>query len=349
VQRLREFGKWVVGAGAEATAPQRLASVCSEYKYWGTLVAEVDPAARPDVDAAFDITAAEQLLVRAFEETARATLTASAIKSRMVALDSSFDERNYGCRSFRDFLGRFPSRVRRAGRSGGDITLELVTTDDRRKEERDLRERLRVTINGAGHQLHVDQEFPREHAQRARQPGAVVSASGYPLAPSVACFGSDDVCIASARRSRRSQDRSAPDNGYQPGTGTAVSKGVTSCAPAGRSCLSCYQDKTSLRPDDERLSSRDRARSALWIGTALSKEGGHDYALRVTTAASQAFGELDEDAAVSGNGRDCRLPVKRYRVHAWSRSVRDGREGCDGARFRRFGDRHEQATPGADV
>jgi hypothetical protein len=40
----------------------------------------------------------------------------------MVALDSSFDERNYGCRSFRDLLDRFSSRVR----TGGDITVELV-------------------------------------------------------------------------------------------------------------------------------------------------------------------------------------------------------------------------------
>jgi hypothetical protein len=31
------------------------------------------------------------------------------IKIKMVALDSSFDERNYGCRSFRDFLDRFPA------------------------------------------------------------------------------------------------------------------------------------------------------------------------------------------------------------------------------------------------
>jgi hypothetical protein len=34
---------------------------------------------------------------------------------------------NLGCRSFHDFLDRFPSRVRRAGRSAGDITLELVS------------------------------------------------------------------------------------------------------------------------------------------------------------------------------------------------------------------------------
>jgi len=50
----------------------------------------VDPAARPAVDAAFDITAAEQLLVRAFEKTARATRRSRANGP----LDSSFDERN---------------------------------------------------------------------------------------------------------------------------------------------------------------------------------------------------------------------------------------------------------------
>lgn len=42
--------------------------------------------------------------------------------------------------------------------------------------------------------------------------------------------------------------------------------------------------------DDERLSRRDCARSRLWIGTALSKDGEHDYALRVMTVASLAFG-----------------------------------------------------------
>jgi hypothetical protein len=46
--------------------------------------------------------------------------------------------------------------------------------------------------------------------------------------------------------------------------------------------------------EDERLSARDRARSRLWIGTAVSKDGEHDHALRVMTAASREFEELDE-------------------------------------------------------
>jgi hypothetical protein len=61
---------------------------------------------------------------------ARTKLTASAIKGKMVSLDSSFDEHHCGYRSFRDFLDRFPGRVRRAGRSGSDITLEFIREHD---------------------------------------------------------------------------------------------------------------------------------------------------------------------------------------------------------------------------
>lgn len=49
-----------------------------------------------------------------------------------------------------------------------------------------------------------------------------------------------------------------------------------------------------LLADDERLSDRDRARSLLWVGTALSKAGRHEYATRVMTEATTAFEDLDE-------------------------------------------------------
>ncbi|MGW5334168.1 helix-turn-helix domain-containing protein [Streptomyces bauhiniae] len=45
---------------------------------------------------------------------------------------------------------------------------------------------------------------------------------------------------------------------------------------------------------DDRLSARDRARARLWVGTALSKGGEHDYATRVMKAATRAFEELAE-------------------------------------------------------
>jgi len=132
VQRLREFGKWVVGVGTEANASRKLVSVCSEYKYWGTLVAEVEPAARPA--AAFDIADAEQLLVRAFEESGAETLTAGGLKSKMLALDPAFDEHNYGARSFRAFLAMLPKRVQVVEAAGPDIIVKLI--DERRKTTR---------------------------------------------------------------------------------------------------------------------------------------------------------------------------------------------------------------------
>ncbi|OIK05420.1 helix-turn-helix domain-containing protein [Streptomyces monashensis] len=45
---------------------------------------------------------------------------------------------------------------------------------------------------------------------------------------------------------------------------------------------------------DDRLSRRDRARARLWVGTALSKDGQHDYATRVMTAATRDFEDLTE-------------------------------------------------------
>jgi len=126
VQRLREFGKWVIGVGTEANASRKLISVCSEYKYWGTLVAEVEPAARPAVNAAFDISEAEALLVRAFDESGLDTMTAGGLKSKMLALDPAFDEHNYRFRNFRAFLAQLPKRVEITATTGPDITVRLI-------------------------------------------------------------------------------------------------------------------------------------------------------------------------------------------------------------------------------
>ena len=45
---------------------------------------------------------------------------------------------------------------------------------------------------------------------------------------------------------------------------------------------------------DERLSRRDRARAHLWIGTALSKEGKNEHAVRVMAEATRSFEDLEE-------------------------------------------------------
>ncbi len=127
VQRLREWGKWVVGVGTKASASSRLVAVCSEYKYWGTIVAAVNPAVRAEVGANFDIADAKRLVVAAMEESPDASATGSWLKSKMLALDPSFDERNYGSKTFRVLLSKLPDLVAvTKSRSSSDIQASLV-------------------------------------------------------------------------------------------------------------------------------------------------------------------------------------------------------------------------------
>jgi uncharacterized LabA/DUF88 family protein len=127
VQRLREFGKRVVGVGTKASASARLVAVCSEYKYWGTIVAAVNPEVRAEVGAKFDIADAERLVVEAMEESPDAAATGSWLKSKMLALDPAFDERNYGSKSFRVLLSRLPNLVEvKKDRSSPDMRVTLI-------------------------------------------------------------------------------------------------------------------------------------------------------------------------------------------------------------------------------
>jgi len=128
VQRLREFGKRVVGVGTKASASSRLVAVCSEYKYWGTIVAAVNPEVRAAVGANFDIADVQRLVVEAMEESPDASASGSWLKSKMLALDPSFDERNYGSRSFRALLSKLPDLVEvKRDRSSPDMRVSLIT------------------------------------------------------------------------------------------------------------------------------------------------------------------------------------------------------------------------------
>jgi uncharacterized LabA/DUF88 family protein len=128
VQRLREFGKRVVGVGTRASASSRLVAVCSEYKYWGTIVAAVHPELQAQVGAHFDIADAARLVVAAMEESPEASATGSWLKNKMLALDPSFDERNYGSKSFRTLLTQLPDVVEVSkDRSSSDMRISLVS------------------------------------------------------------------------------------------------------------------------------------------------------------------------------------------------------------------------------
>jgi uncharacterized LabA/DUF88 family protein len=64
VQRLREFGKRVVGVGTKASASARLVAVCSEYKYWARSSRPSTRKSRAEVGAKFDIADVQRLVTQ---------------------------------------------------------------------------------------------------------------------------------------------------------------------------------------------------------------------------------------------------------------------------------------------
>ncbi len=169
VLRLREFGKWVVGVGTKASASSRLVAVCSEYKYWGTIVAAVNPRVRAEVGANFNIEDARRLVVEAMEETPGDSATGSWLKSKMLALDPSFDERNYGASSFRVLLSRMPDLVQvKKDRSSPDM---LVTVPDGRQPKAATAPP-RQRRKAAASQEEAEQPAAEPAAPTAKQPAA---------------------------------------------------------------------------------------------------------------------------------------------------------------------------------
>jgi uncharacterized LabA/DUF88 family protein len=180
VQRLREWGKWVVGVGTRASASSRLVAVCSEYKYWGTIVAAVNPAVRAEVGANFDIEDAKRLVVSAMEEAPDDTTTGSWLKSKMLALDPSFDERNYGASSFRVLLSRLPDVVQvKKDRSSSDMLVTLVARQPKAAAAQPRQRRKPAAKQPAAEQPaerptaeQVTTEEPAAEQPAARQPAA---------------------------------------------------------------------------------------------------------------------------------------------------------------------------------
>jgi uncharacterized LabA/DUF88 family protein len=170
VQRLREFGKRVVGVGTKASASSRLVAVCSEYKYWGTIVAAVNPAVRAEVNANFHIADAERLVVAAMEESPDASATGSWLKSKMLALDPSFDERNYGASSFRVLLSRLPDLVEvKKDQTSSDMLVTLVAAKQPKTATATTTTRRRKTTPKQPTPEQPTAEQPTAKQTRARQ------------------------------------------------------------------------------------------------------------------------------------------------------------------------------------
>ena len=98
-RRLREMGKQVVGVGPRSALSESVKSSCSRFFYTqlGVASSSADPASRAsDFDDAADLLEAA---LKNFDGPANC----SALKNRMLNIDSAFDEKSLGFKSFTAF------------------------------------------------------------------------------------------------------------------------------------------------------------------------------------------------------------------------------------------------------
>jgi uncharacterized LabA/DUF88 family protein len=239
VLRLREFGKWVVGVGTRASASARLVAVCSEYKYWGTIVAAVNPRVRAEVGANFNIEDARRLVVEAMEETPGDSATGSWLKSKMLALDPSFDERNYGASSFRVLLCRMPDVIQvKKDRSSSDMLVTLADGRQPKAAAAPPRQRKEAAASpveaeqsgATGQQADsAKAKQPATEPAKAKQPATEQPAAKQPTAKQPAA--KQPAARKSAVRQTRAKEAAAKEAAPQP---PAASEAASQQPPASK-------------------------------------------------------------------------------------------------------------------
>jgi hypothetical protein len=113
-QSVRRLGRVVIGIGVTGSTSQAFKNACDEFSFYQDLpdveLPEVSSSVTPEPEAAPDPQAhATSLLERALRvgrntDNVDDWLAASALKSQMKRLESSFDEKALGFRSFTDFI-----------------------------------------------------------------------------------------------------------------------------------------------------------------------------------------------------------------------------------------------------
>jgi uncharacterized protein (TIGR00288 family) len=103
IHKLRDHGKYTIGIGLHAATSDLLRRACDEFIFYETLVAEEVA----DIADELQLPDPRELLRRALlaaEQKGESPVFAGRLKQLMLALDSSFNEANYGFQQFRGFL-----------------------------------------------------------------------------------------------------------------------------------------------------------------------------------------------------------------------------------------------------
>ncbi len=99
-RRLRELGKQVVGIGPRSALSESVKSSCSRFFYTQTETSSLAPDEASRASAFDDAADLLETVLKTFDGRANC----SALKSRMLNIDSAFDEKNLGFKSFTAFV-----------------------------------------------------------------------------------------------------------------------------------------------------------------------------------------------------------------------------------------------------
>jgi hypothetical protein len=109
-QKVRQKGKLIIGIGVKETTNQYWVKSCNEFKYYSSLLIKsstIDNVENEGYEES-DIKEAKSLLKKAIEKiietSSDGNAKKAALKPMIMRLDPSFDETNYGFKSFSDLL-----------------------------------------------------------------------------------------------------------------------------------------------------------------------------------------------------------------------------------------------------
>jgi uncharacterized protein (TIGR00288 family) len=103
-RRLREMGKQVVGAGPRSALSESVKSSCSRFVYTETAHADAGEKQAALASAFDDAADLLESVLKTFDGPANC----ATLKNRMLNIDSAFDEKNLGFKSFTDFVKAVP-------------------------------------------------------------------------------------------------------------------------------------------------------------------------------------------------------------------------------------------------
>jgi uncharacterized LabA/DUF88 family protein len=109
-QRVRQKGRRIVGIGVQESTNQYWIRACNEFKFYASLLVKASAPQEEEIGGAEteSIEEAKNLLCRAIlalgSQIGGGAVLKAAIKPMMTRFDSSFDEANFGFKTFTDFL-----------------------------------------------------------------------------------------------------------------------------------------------------------------------------------------------------------------------------------------------------